>query len=110
MNSTLAALLLTTVEYITPSARADIDAFIRFTWAADRCPGIIINTDKTLEQISVLGRAQQWDEERVRDKILVESRTAESLYNKNDVAFCSAILRLYRSYDPAYLRQVGVID
>jgi hypothetical protein len=110
MITALAALLLTTVEYITPSARGDIDAFIRFMWAAERCPGFVINAHKTLEQIGIRGRAQQWDEERILDKILVEGRIAESLYNKNEEAFCASVNRLYRSYDPAYLRQVGVID
>lgn len=106
----VAAFLLTTIEYITPSARADINAFIRFMWASERCSDVIINHEKTLAQIGVLGRAQQWDEERIRDKILVESRIAESLYKKNKDAFCSSVLELYTSYDPAYLREVGVID
>lgn len=110
MITALAALLLTTIQYITPSARAYIDAFIRFMWAADRCPGIVVNAEKTLEQIGILGRAQQWDEERVRDKILVETRIAESLYKKNGEAFCSNVGKLYRSYDPEYLRQLGVIE
>lgn len=110
MTAALAAILLTAIQYITPSAKADIDAFIRFIWAADRCPGVIVNTEKTLEQIEVLGRGQQWDEERVREKILTERRIAESLYMKNEDAFCSNILKLYKSYDPEYLRQTGVID
>lgn len=110
MITALAALLLTNIEYITPSARADVNAFIRFIWATERCSGVLINPDQTLAQIGVLGRAQQWDEERIRDKILVESRIAESLYKKNKEAFCGSVLKLYTSYDPAYLRGLGVID
>lgn len=110
MITALAALLLTTAGYITPSPRADVNAFIRFMWAAERCPGVVLNRDKTLEQVGNLGRAQQWDEERTRDKILVESRIAESEYQKDHDAFCDSVLKLYRSYDPAYLRKVGVID
>ena len=110
MTAAFAAILFTAIQYIAPSAKADIDAFIRFIWAADRCPGIVVNTEKTLEQIEVLGRRQQWDEERVREKILTESRIAESLYMKNEAAFCRNILELYKSYDPEHLRQSGVID
>jgi hypothetical protein len=60
---------------------------IRFMRAAERCLGVFINSDKALEQIGILGRADQGNEERSRDKILVEGRIAESFYKTNEEAF-----------------------
>lgn len=108
--NTVIATLLTAAAYVTPAPEKDMDAFIRFMWAEERCPGIAINYDKTLEQVTDLGQGLQWDDARTRDKILVESRIAEFEYQQDSGAFCDKVRHLYRSYDPAYLRTVGVTD
>lgn len=109
MNAVIVT-LLTAASYITPTPEGDVNAFIRFMWATERCPGIAINYDKTLEQISDLGMMLKWDPKLVEDKILVDSRIAESDYNRDSVGFCQEVRALYQSYDPAHLYKVGVID
>ena len=103
-------LMLSAPAYITPSPQRDIDAFIRFMWASERCPAFIINFEKTLEQVADLGRVLGWDDERTRDKILVETRVAQFEYQMDRMDFCVSVRNVFFSYDPRHLRKVGVID
>lgn len=110
MGPIIAGLLLASATYITPTFEGDINAFLRFLYANERCPGIVINYDKTLEQIRDLGKVLQWDDSRTRDKILVETRIAQFEYQQSRADFCVSARKLFHAYDPAYLRRVGVID
>lgn len=106
---TFAATLLL-ASSISPTPAGDIDAFIRFMRASERCPGIVVNVEKTIEQIHDLGRILQWTPERTSDKILVDARIAQFEYQQDRAGFCVKTRDLFYSYDPAYLRKVGVVD
>lgn len=108
--SFLAASVMLATSYVAPTPQADVNAFIRFLYANERCPGVTINYDNTLEQVADLGKVLKWDDARTRDKILVETRIAQFEYEQSRADFCVATRNLYHAYDPAYLRKVGVID
>jgi hypothetical protein len=50
MNSILAA-MLAAATYSTPTPQADVNAFLRFMWADERCPAFTINYEKTFDQV-----------------------------------------------------------
>lgn len=110
MMTFIATLMTASAAFITPTPEGDVDAFIRFMWATERCPGVVINYDKTLEQVGDLGDMMKWPKELTREKLMVQSRIAEVEYNQDHIAFCDGARKLYYSYDPAYLRTVGVTD
>lgn len=108
--SLVAASLMLTAAYLTPSPAKDVESFLRFMWGNERCPGININYGKTLEQVRDLATILKWDDDTRQQKILFYSSAARSEYKRNKGDFCVAVRGLYHSYDPAYLKQVGVID
>ena len=95
---------------IVQGPEADMDAFIRFMWASERCPGVNINYEKTLEQVIDLGGVLNWDSDRINYKIEGDLRVAAFQYQQDSTAFCDSVRDQFRAYDPAYLRQVGVVD
>lgn len=108
--SFVAATVLLATSLAAPAPLDDVNAFIRFLYANERCPGVAINYEKTLEQVGDLGKVLHWDSARTQDKILVETRIAQFEYQQSRADFCVATRNLYHAYDPAYLRKVGVID
>lgn len=95
-------------RYITPTYASDFDAFVIFLWAEERCPGIKINYDKTLEQIGDLGDALGWDRNRTGKELQARAQAARAEVEKDLPAFCDKARSLFRSYDPAHLLKVGV--
>jgi len=110
LNTIIATLVAASTALAAPTPAADVDAFIKFMYASERCPGVKINFDKTMEQVYDLGALLKWDHDRTRDKIMVETRVAKFEYDQNRGDFCVKVRQVYRAYDPAYLQKVGVTD
>jgi hypothetical protein len=110
LNTIIATLVAASTTLAAPAPATDVDAFIKFMYASERCPGVNINFDKTMEQVFDLGAALKWDHDRTRDKIMVDTRVAKFEYDQNRGDFCVKVRQIYRAYDPSYLKRVGVID
>ena len=106
----IATLFAASTLATAPTPAADVDAFIKLMYANERCPGVTINFEKTLEQVTDLGAVLKWDRERTRDKILVDTRVAKFEYEQDRSKFCGKAREIYNGYDPAYLKRVGVVD
>lgn len=110
MNTIIATLVVASTALAAPTPAADVDAFIKFMYASERCPGVVINFDKTMEQVYDLGAVLKWDHDRTRDKIMVETRIAKFEHDQSRREFCRQIKKIYDGYDRSYLRRVGVVD
>lgn len=110
MNTIIATLVAASTAIAAPTPAADVDAFIKFMYASERCPGVVINFDKTMEQVYDLGAVLKWDHDRTRDKIMVETRIAKFEHDQDRSNFCGKVKKTYDGYDPSYLKRVGVVD
>ncbi|TAA54602.1 hypothetical protein [Shinella sp. JR1-6] len=109
MNSILAA-MLAAATYITPTPHADVQAFLRFMWANERCPAFAINFEKTLDQVRDLAQDLGWSNDQRQQAILAGTRAAKFDFERDSEGFCAAVQEELTSYDPAHLKKVGVID
>ncbi|NTD85463.1 hypothetical protein [Agrobacterium tumefaciens] len=110
MNTIIATFVAASTALAAPAPATDVDAFIKFMYASERCPGVDINFDKTMEQVFDLGAVLKWDRDRTRDKIMVETRIAKFEYDQSRKQFCGKVKTIYEAYDPSYLKRVGVVD
>lgn len=95
-----------------PTYFGDFVAFVRFAVADEKCHNIPIDFDGTILQISdlAMGLILDTNPDAVA-KLVAEAFTAAEMETRDDLsAFCSSVHQIYRSYDPAHLRTVGVID
>lgn len=109
MNSILVA-MLAAATYTTPTPQGDVNAFLRFMWANERCPAFAINYERTFDQVRDLAEAMGWGDDQRQQAILAGTRAASFEYDHDSATFCSAVRREFSEYDPAHLRKVGVID
>jgi hypothetical protein len=109
MNSILAA-MLAAATYSTPTPQADVNAFLRFMWADERCPAFTINYEKTFDQVRDLAKSMGWNDDQRQQAILAGTKAASFEFDRDRDSFCLTVQRQFSEYDPAHLRQAGVID
>ncbi|MDG4675854.1 hypothetical protein P9A16_32660 [Shinella sp. 838] len=102
--------ILAASAYNDPTPLGDFHAFLRFMWADERCSEVNINYERTFDQVREIASSMGWDNDQRQQAILAGTRAAMFQYDFERADFCQTVSDQFNSYDPSYLRKIGIID
>ncbi|MCO5730118.1 hypothetical protein [Rhizobium sp. SSA_523] len=108
MSLVVASLMLAT-SYVTPNPVSDIVTFQMVVAAEKVCPDLKIDVEGTLDHLVDLRQSAGWTAAQFYEASQSQKRVAEFHAGHDRDVWCSSVQDRLRSYDPAYLRKVGVI-
>lgn len=110
MKIILLAALLSTSTYIRPGSIDDLYNFVDFAIAKKHCANPTYDRKALEKNITRLRAAYNVDDKSYADIVHVRTRMADISADQNSYVYCKKVNETFDSYDPAYLRKVGVID
>lgn len=105
----IAALQFASAAYSVPTPGADLANFARFASANGACYGLSVDPIATIQAAQKAAMAHgAASEEQAREVVTMNVQLNNSLRVDDIKRFCEKTLEIYRSYDPAYLRALGI--